>query len=51
MYLYKYICIYISEKTGNKSKHMKMHRDEKMQGLQKMILFIEIFGKVKCLNF
>ena len=38
-------------KTGNKSNGMKMYRDEKAQGLQRMILFIEICTNVKHFGF
>ena len=34
-------------KTGNRSNSMKICRDEKIQDLQGMILFIEIFVNIK----
>ena len=30
---------------------MKLYRDEKTQGLQRMILFLEIFANVKYFSF
>ena len=42
--------IYIG-KTGNKSDSMKMNKNEKTQGLERMILLIELFANVKCFNF
>ena len=39
------------EKTGNKFKSMKMYRDEKTQGLQGMILFVEISANIKHFGF
>ena len=50
IYIYIYIYIYLG-KTGNESDSMKMYRKEKTQGLQRMILFIELFASVKCLIF
>ena len=38
-----HIYIYIEKKSGNKPNSMKMYRNEKTQGLKRMILFIEIF--------
>ena len=34
-------------KTGNKSGIIKMYRDKRTQGLQSLILFVEIFANVK----
>ena len=31
--------------------HVKMYRDEKTHVLQRMILFIEVFAKIKCFHF
>ena len=39
------------EKTENKFDSMKRYVDEKAQGLQRMILFVEVFINVKRFGF
>ena len=45
------IYMYIYGITGKESEGMKMYRDEKVQGLQWIILFIESFSNVKRISF
>ena len=49
--MYMFVCMYNLGKTGTKSDSMKMFQDEKTQGLQKMILFVEIFVNIKHFSF
>ena len=52
MYVCVCVCIYIYiyiYKEKLEINPMKMYRDEKIQGIQRMILFVEILASVKCL--
>ena len=40
------VCVCVCEKDGNKSDSMKMYIDEKTQGFQWIILFVEIFANI-----
>ena len=50
IYIYMCVCVYL-RKTGNKSDNMKIFRDEKTQGLKRMIEFVEIFANIKRFAF
>ena len=41
IYIYIYVCV---------CECAKMYREEKIQGLQMMIRFVEIFANIKCLG-
>ena len=52
------VCVCVCERererereNGNKSDCMKMYRNEKTQGFQRIMLFVEIFGYVKRFDF
>ena len=58
--LYIYICVCVCVRAGMRvciyicvcmCVFMKMYRDEKTHGLQRMILFIELFANVKRFGF